>query len=86
MDSFEFKFNVHTVGHRSKYNIISGVYINNRMHKVPYTLWLMDSKYLKCILVMLKYINLIKTNAWYYFNNALSSFEIMCRALIVLYT
>ena len=60
------------------------LYILNGMQKISYTLQLTESKYLKCILVLLNYIKLIRTDVCHYFNYVWSSFKIMCTALIVL--
>ena len=86
MYSIEFKFDLDIIGHRPTYNI--DFFIVHRScflqdSKMSYTLRPTHSKYLNCILVMLNYINPIRTDVCYYFNYVWSSFEIVCIALIV---
>ena len=54
------------------------------MHKIPYRLRFIHSKYMKYTLVLVNYINMIKIDACYHLNYILPSFKIMRIALLVL--
>ena len=88
VESIKFKFHIYIIGQHLMDNIHFIVHKRYSFFykklKIFYTLWPIDSKYLKYILILLNYINLINTDVCYYFNYIWSSFEIMCTLFIIL--